>query len=453
MFKGLTGSPVYLKGIILVLFLLPLWWFLGIDQFIFPIVIFILFGIYLFQFRKDLKVPFIIIPLLVFLLIYAVSGFFVVEKIRYFVYAYNFIQNISVIFLLIIIVKALKEEKHLNMIIWALFIIIFAAALLGTVGIILKESMRFTTLMAPYIPESYGDSVFLKLAVSKKIVNTGAHIFGINYTRVQSLFIHDNNYAQVLTVMIPLVFFLNSSISLSRSLRTKYMLRVFLFTGLVLMAFNLLFTTSRSALIGITAGFIWWVLFWKKWPLRSKKNLYITITVLLILVLCSIILIFYFDIIVSARPGSLNTRMLIYEKSIESWLERPFFGWGVTRSIADVFPEVEIWKGMPPMGTHGTYLGILYKQGIVGLLIFFWFLAHLWFLIGRGYRRLKNSKDGFLFMLIGFASWGLIANLVQGIFNMLDLVSASFHITWINIAVIITALMIVRDNKGAGKDA
>jgi O-antigen ligase len=308
--------------------------------------------------------------------------------------------------------------------------------------------MSFETPLAPYIPEAFKDSDFLKFSFNKGIVNPRAYILGIHYPRVGSLFIHSNSYAQVLLVMIPLIFFLNYSIRDLVS-KKKYILRALLFTGLALVFLNLACTTDRTGFIGLAAGFIWWFFFWEKWPSKSKRNLLLTIIiVVLLIILCTLVLVFYFDTIIYSRFGSLVTRMEIYKYTIESLKDRPFFGWGVTRHIDDVFPGIETLEKISPLGTHSTYLGILYKQGIIGLLVFFWFLGYLVFSIGRSYRYLRGNRDTLLFKLIGLASWGFISNLVQGTFNMLDLISPSFHTTFLNISIIIAAIIIVSRSRG-----
>lgn len=450
---SIKRSSLYLRCIVLMLLLIPVWWVLGIDQFVFPAVIFLLFIIFMIDHRKGLALPPVILPALIFLLVYAVSGFFVVEKIRYFVFAYNFIQNISVVMLLIIVVKTLRDEEYLKHVVWTIFILVFLASVLGAAAILLGESMKFETPLAPFIPEAFEDSDFLRISFIKRVVNPSAYILGIRYPRVHSFFLHSNSFAQVLIVSIPLISFLYGSLLSSKQAGTRYFLRVLLLLGFILVIFNLLFTTDRTGIIGVMIGFLWWFFFWIKWPWKSRKNLYATIIIAAILLVFLVFFVVqYFDEIISARPGSLSTRMIIYRNTIRSWMDRPFFGWGVTRDIADVYPGEDVYEGIAPMGTHSTYLGILYRQGIAGLLVFIWFISNLWHITGRSYRRLSGNKDSMLFALIGFAAWGFIGNLVQGIFNMLDLVSASFHITWLNIALLVTAsaMVLYNDNKEKG---
>ena len=259
---------------------------------------------------------------------------------------------------------------------------------------------------------------------------------------------YSNNYAQSLIVAIPMFFFLNQELNLKVDLRHKLTIRIILTTGLLLMIFNLLFTTSRSATIGFLTGFIWWFFLWQKWPFKSKRNLWITSAILItVLVVIAFILIIYFDDILSARPGSFNTRITVYKHSLASLMERPLLGWGALRNFKDVFPEVEAWKSMPPLGSLSTYLGILYKNGIIGFAAFLWFLIYIFKFISGSYRKLKNDNEPTIFALIGFAGWGFVSNLTQGFFNMLDLDSLSFHIMWINMALIVSASRFIMEKN------
>ena len=443
--KEFKKSPVYLKIIILVFMFIPLWWYLGLEQFIFPAAAAVILFLYLYSFRKDLKVPFIAVPLLVFLIIYAVSGFFVAERVRYFIYAFQFGQYISVTILFIVIIKSIKEKKYFDLLIWSLFIMLFITALLGAVAVLARFDLRLTTPLARIIPEIFRESKFLGRTMFKSIIEPNSHIFNITYIRLNSFFIYANPYGQAIIVLIPLTFYLNFIVSGYK--RYKNLLRALLFFGLFLMSFNLVFTTNRVAMASLAAGFLWWLLFWIKWPARSKRNLYIFIAVMVVLVIIAAFLIFYIDIFY-ARPGSTETRMQIYGKTFESWQDRPLFGLGTSRNISDVYPEIIILEEIPPLGSHSTYLDILYRQGALGLAVYIWFTATIIFYISRSFRLLKGRKDRSYFNLIGFASWGFVANLIAAITHMLDVDSVAMHISWINIAIIAAVALLIRKGNG-----
>ena len=62
--------------------------------------------------------------------------------------------------------------------------------------------------------------------------------------------------------------------------------------------------------------------------------------------------------LMSMRGGSNSTRMIIYTETIQAFFRHPVIGCGIK----------EMCKGawLYPLGSHSTYLGFLYKTGIVG---------------------------------------------------------------------------------------
>ena len=85
----LTTHP--LTDIGLLFLLLPLWWALGLDQFIWPPLVLFLFLktlTCLAKQKRSLRLPLVINPMLFFLVIYGISGIFIVEKDRYLLFLY-----------------------------------------------------------------------------------------------------------------------------------------------------------------------------------------------------------------------------------------------------------------------------------------------------------------------------------------------------------------------------
>ena len=85
----LTTHP--LTDIGLLFLLLPLWWALELDQFIWPSLVLFLFLktlTYSAKQKRSLRLPLVINPMLFFLVIHGVSGIFIVEKDRYLLFLY-----------------------------------------------------------------------------------------------------------------------------------------------------------------------------------------------------------------------------------------------------------------------------------------------------------------------------------------------------------------------------
>ena len=68
--------------------------------------------------------------------------------------------------------------------------------------------------------------------------------------------------------------------------------------------------------------------------------------------------------LIDSRQGSTDTRQSLYEYSLRRVMdESPVFGCGIKDVVVQFGPAV-------PVGSHSTYIGILYRTGIVGFLIF-----------------------------------------------------------------------------------
>lgn len=96
------------------------------------------------------------------------------------------------------------------------------------------------------------------------------------------------------------------------------------------------------------------------------------LVVLLVVVINWVSIVDAIDSLLSGRQGSNTTRSLLYLRSIEDVLESsPFIGRGIK------FTEYPFGDSIP-LGSHSTYIGILYKTGFLGLAMgFLAFLCEL----------------------------------------------------------------------------
>lgn len=88
--------------------------------------------------------------------------------------------------------------------------------------------------------------------------------------------------------------------------------------------------------------------------------------------------------ILDARSGSTGARSDLYEESIQKTLTlSPIFGMG----IKDMF------RGVIPFGSHSTYIGVFYRTGFLGLLVFMTAIGRTFFQI------IKIRNVGFIIPL------------------------------------------------------
>ncbi len=129
------------------------------------------------------------------------------------------------------------------------------------------------------------------------------------------------------------------------------------------------------------------------------------------------------DAIVSQKydklpPVSTTWRFNVYLYGIEKWLERPLFGWGA--GSTEYLIKVSGNEGLNLPGSsgglewmdhfHSTYLEILIRFGIVGLLFIFCVIWYVILELWKTYKANRADPDYVLFIMSGFgviAIWSL----------------------------------------------
>lgn len=146
----------------------------------------------------------------------------------------------------------------------------------------------------------------------------------------------------------------------------------------------LLGTLSRSAIL---LAFMGSVAFW--FFSKKKKNILNTkIKVAALIVVCllgSWLFLKTQNFIFEFRKDSSEYRAQLYKVTLKEAIKKPILGYGIK-------PRIEQFD--VPLGSHSTYLGVFFKTGILGLLIFgiFWIL-----IISRWWRnRFFIKEDLFL---------------------------------------------------------
>ena len=124
-----------------------------------------------------------------------------------------------------------------------------------------------------------------------------------------------------------------------------------------------------------------------------------------------------------SRAGSNSARTYIYRESIKKVLsENPLFGIGIKYFIGFSWADI-------PYGSHSTYIGLLYKAGIIGCIIyiigFFFLLRRIWYInkdLTIGYPLMIMILSYFLFLafadidginwvcIYAFATFGILSN-------------------------------------------
>ena len=202
--------------------------------------------------------------------------------------------------------------------------------------------------------------------------------------------------------------------SQARNLK-KDLFLLFIFTGLIL--FTLL-TGSRTPLVGMTAVLIFMI-----WEHKNKWIIYLF---LLFFVLFIIYLFFNYEALISR---GFSYRPEIWSITLNYILAKPILGYGIGSNI-DIYIQA---LNTHFNDTHNIHLGLTYKLGITGLLIW---LGLLYFLI-KIYIRNKSSvlaQIGMALLIYGFFS-----GLTEG-FSFLTRPKEVWFLTWLPIGLLLSRL-------------
>jgi O-antigen ligase len=422
------------------LVLLPVWWALALDQFIWMLVGPLVLLKVLIRNRWKLMLPRVHLLLLLFLASQLISAFFIVENERYITFARTFGAYIAAFCISLVLVQEIKSRRDVNLVLGVLLGVVGLAACLGLVASAGLVRPTFTAVLAEILPES-----LLRTNYGANLVNrqfgmvSWFSLFG-EYYRLRSFFLYPTMYAAVLAFIIPFAAFYALTSWRWRIIRVAMLLLLALFV------FNLLFTTGRIAMVALAGGFLLFLVKTSRFRILLRMLilcggiLALTVTAVVIWEQNELPLIAsqsLNDFLLARGPGSFEDRTAIYRITLENVGERPVFGWGTERDVPPLY--------LYPAGSHSYYLGVLYKHGLVGLSIFVVMLWSLWRTTAPpkdGTRLTSDDRD--CIWLLWYGRWAIISVLVIASTEVLDLDTTTLVFFWIIVGVLVSTRRLLR---------
>ncbi len=378
--------------------LTPVWWYLGVEQFIWFLALPLLTLKVLWNRRGRIAYPTVALLFSLFLAGYLLSGF----AIENFSQVDSFLRKFGVFFstflLFIIILNGVHSWGEIKKLILALLVMMAVAAGMGMMGIIGLFRPQFQAPIASILP-GWIINTAVGGYISQRIIGHFGLFLSFRYYRVNSIFLFPIVYATALAVVLPLFIYAYETAS-SAWRKLAWML----IAGMLFV--NLVDTTGRIALVGFLAGGAYYLLF-----VRHRRRFYQRLFVFLVLLGLSLLILFlilsqfvpFFHSLVDAVLAAIMTRstterLLVYEYTLQQVLLRPVFGWGT---------ELDVTGFGLPVGSHGLYLALLYRQGVVGLITFVSTLLWLAY-SGRPFSRLDTTDAGPDLAEQVFAVWSVV---------------------------------------------
>lgn len=429
-----------LTDVRLALLLLPLWWVMGVEQFIWPIIFGIAAVKVLYFQRLRLIAGSSLRWFALFIVAVIISGFFVNETFRLLTYARNLGAFVAGFLALLVISNRARTWKSIDKVLDAVLILMFLAGLAGLLGMMNIWRPAIQSVIGQLLPASvtstnYGQTIAIREW------GDFSWFAGLGlYFRVSSFFLFSNHYSSALIYVIPF-FFMKMG-------QTRGLGKVLIALAIVMLALNLIYTTGRVATLSLLAGALYYAMFHSthRRPLRALISLGLTLALVLILFSATLELTSGFkqggvisqtaeavDAFTYARgEGSFINRFGVYGATLQGFLQRPLFGWGTERDV----------EGLNiPAGSHSEYLAALYRQGLLGLIALAGLLISAW----RATRPPRGQAAGEpMGVFLRYGRWFFVAALINSIMTDPSVDSTTYVILWSLIALLIAAGRLVR---------
>jgi O-antigen ligase len=405
--------------------LFPLWWFLGVEQFFWFLSVTVIFIQFVIYSKFEFHVNFLALLLFTFLIVYGISIISITEQMRYITYFRNISTYITALMILVICWNIIDEWVQIERLLSSVVFVMLIASVIGLLAFAFESfRIEFRSPIGFLLPSSIANTGYGSV-IAVRNVGYYNQFIGLDYFRISSFFLYSTMFSSTLAIVLPIAIFIRK---ISIGLKRKYYTLVVFILILALIA-----TTGRVAILAIVMSFI-------IYKLLSVRSISIKLSLVFICVTMLCLFIFWLEqsgvlyqiidmALYSRGEGSANTRYKIYVKTFESFLERPFFGWGTERDV----------KGLAyPLGSHSYYLGTLYKQGIIGFLIFISIILSIWSNI-----RTKNIFVEKFNLFFKYGQFMMLVFMINSFTDVLDLDATTMMFLWLIISLLVVSRRII----------
>lgn len=426
-------APIRTLGLWLLLW--PLWWILGIEQFVPTLVAVILLA----QLVLSKQVApsgrrTVLVAFALFMVAQLLSALGIGNLRRLLTFARAFATWAGAAAVLTIATTVPRGSEDVHRLIWILAGLVAVASAVAVAALLGFRPEGWVSPFARLLPETLERGGFLEQIAERSLGGVGYFRPLGRYYRVSSLFLWPLGNATAMAASLPLV----ATLTRRGKAWHRAAAGLIVLLGLV----NLTFTTGRAAIAGLLAGGI------VAWAAYSRfRRIFWRLALVVLAIVVVLVLV---DVatpggsflieggstilteVVFARDryedaGSAVVRSETWEVTIRDWTKRPILGWGTARDM----PGLAL-----PAGTHSTYLGILYKHGLVGLLAYLALLLALW----RGTRpqgaaAAKAAPWAQDLLIAG--RWSMIAVLIDGLTSTPASDTMALLIIWIGFGTVL----------------
>jgi hypothetical protein len=378
------------------LLLLPVWWVLGMEQFV-PPVLLTWSAVKLVWRRRAVRLNPVYLVYALFLVSVLLSAQSIESAFRLISFMRSFGVHLCGFLAVFIVVNEVDEQRQIDRLLGAVFFTVVISAVIAVVAFLGIRPV-FTSLAGAVLPESltstgYGGLIAHRNLGRQAWLGLG---FDLHYYRVSSLFLYPNMLAVAIAASFPV------GIYLMRKLHG--LAKCWYWLALAIMLAAMALTTSRMTVIAFLVAMAIVVVAGRR-PMRLAL-----LTILLGLAVVALNVTTFGPVNTVEQlsalrgSGSTESRLLVYRNTLEAIPERWLTGWGTERDLVVGGKVYSI-----PLGSHSHYLGVLFKHGSLGFILLLALLRSIW--IESSPRRANASSRGL--RSIGRAS--LVVMLVVGL--------------------------------------
>jgi len=418
--------------------LLPLWWWLGIEQFVWPVILLVAAVklLYLQHMRIGVARPLRWFSLLLGAVL--ISGLFIIEPMRWLTYFRNLGAFTAGLLVLLIVTNRARSWPAIERL---LDVALLAVLVAGGVGFLAAAGLwrpDFQSLAGRLLPDSVLQTSYGR-AIALRTVGQWSWFAGLGlYYRLNSFFLFSNHFSSVLVYAIPFLFY--------KIGRVRGWRRGLVILGIILLMIDLVYTTGRVALLSLLAGAGYFALFHT--PRRRALQILSVIGLTVALWLAALAAATEF-VSAESRPGivggavdafegfvfargsgSYTSRFGVYEATIAGFLERPLFGWGTERDV----------EGLDlPAGSHSEYLAALYRQGLLGFVALLGLLWSVWWAT----RPPRNPAVAPEATFLRYGRWFFVTTLINSMLNDPGVDTTTYFLLWLFMALLIATAQLI----------
>lgn len=432
-----------LTDIKLAILMLPVWWALGVEQFIWPVILGIatLKTLHLQNLRLIVTRPLRWFAL--FLIVVLISGFFIEESIRYITFARNLGAFLSGFLIYLVITNRARSLRSIDKTLDVILIVMILAGVAGLLGILDVWRPSFQSLMGRLLPDSIIATSYGHVIAWRELGQYGWFTGLGLYFRLSSFFLFGNHYSSAIVYTLPFLFM---RLGQSRGVR-----KLAVGFAIPLLIINLIYTTGRVAALGLLFGALFFALFHSAYrrTVRALLALGLSLAILAVLSL-SIVeagspaaeagLIGQASSAVEAMVfargrGSYESRFGLYGATLVGFLERPIFGWGTERDV----------EGLPlPAGSHSEYLAALYRQGLLGIIALAGMVISAWLDTRPPRGAAARSREG---TMLSYGRWFFVGMIINNMMNDPAVDATAYVFMWAIIGLLVSTARLINKQK------